>query len=63
MLNAIGHPEWIVKTEQEYIDKVIALARDVELRKTLRATPTKPDVGKSLVRCTWVDGCVGDGVL
>ncbi|MEJ1959078.1 MAG: hypothetical protein WDM70_06150 [Nitrosomonadales bacterium] len=25
--------------------------------------PTKPDVGKSLVRCTWVDGCVGDGVL
>lgn len=36
MLNAIGHPEWIAQTEAEYVDKVVALARDVEQRKTLR---------------------------
>ena len=36
MLDAIGHPEWIARSEAEYSDKVIALARDVELRKTLR---------------------------
>ncbi len=38
ILNAIGHPEWIAQSEAEYIDKVVALARDVELRKNLRAT-------------------------
>ncbi len=36
MLNAIGHPEWITHSDQEYIDKVVALARDVEQRKALR---------------------------
>lgn len=38
MLNAIGHSEWIANTEAEYIDKVIALARNVELRQQLRLT-------------------------
>ena len=37
MLNAIGHPEWIARTEAEYVDKVVALARDVEQRKALRS--------------------------
>ena len=36
MLNAIGHPEWIARSEAEYVDKVVALARDVERRKALR---------------------------
>jgi protein O-GlcNAc transferase len=36
MLNAIGHPEWIARTDAEYVDKVVALARDVEQRKALR---------------------------
>ncbi|MBI3898550.1 MAG: tetratricopeptide repeat protein [Gammaproteobacteria bacterium] len=36
MLNAIGHPEWVAKTEVEYIDKTIALARNVALCKALR---------------------------
>jgi protein O-GlcNAc transferase len=37
MLNAIGHPEWIVHSETEYIEKVVSLACNVELRKTLRS--------------------------
>jgi len=36
MLDAIGHPEWIAASEAEYIDKVVALARDVDRRKALR---------------------------
>jgi len=36
ILNAIGHPEWIARSEAEYIGKVVALARDVEHRKELR---------------------------
>jgi predicted O-linked N-acetylglucosamine transferase (SPINDLY family) len=37
MLSALGRPEWIAQSEAEYIDKVVALARNVELRKNLRA--------------------------
>lgn len=37
MLDAIGHPEWIARSETDYIEKVVALARDVERRKALRS--------------------------
>ena len=37
ILNAVGHPEWIARSEAEYIDKVVALARDVQQRKVLRS--------------------------
>ena len=37
MLDAIGRPEWIARSEAEYVDKVVALARDVEQRKALRS--------------------------
>ena len=36
MLNAIGRTEWIAGSEEDYIDKVVALARNVEQRKALR---------------------------
>jgi predicted O-linked N-acetylglucosamine transferase (SPINDLY family) len=36
MLHAIGHPEWIAADEDEYIEKIVTLANDVELRRTLR---------------------------
>ncbi len=36
MLHAIGHPEWIARSETEYVDKVVSLARSVELRRALR---------------------------
>lgn len=38
LVNAIGHPEWITRSEAEYTDKVVALARDVEQRKALRSS-------------------------
>jgi protein O-GlcNAc transferase len=38
MLDAIGRPEWIAHSETEYLDKVVALARDKELRKALRSS-------------------------
>jgi predicted O-linked N-acetylglucosamine transferase (SPINDLY family) len=36
MLNAIGHSEWIARSETEYVNKAVALARDVAHRKALR---------------------------
>jgi protein O-GlcNAc transferase len=38
ILNALGKPEWIAHSEDEYVAVVTALARDVEGRKSLRAT-------------------------
>ncbi len=38
MLNAIGRMEWTAHSEAEYIDKVVALARNVKQRKALRST-------------------------
>lgn len=36
MLDSIGHREWIAETEDDYVAKVVALARDVEQRRSLR---------------------------
>jgi predicted O-linked N-acetylglucosamine transferase (SPINDLY family) len=36
MLDAIGHPEWIARSEQEYIEKVVALARNPQQRRQIR---------------------------
>lgn len=40
ILEGAGHPEWIARTEQEYIDKAVALASDManlaQLRRGLR---------------------------
>jgi predicted O-linked N-acetylglucosamine transferase (SPINDLY family) len=37
MLTGLGRTEWIAKSEDEYVEKVISLASDIELRKSLRA--------------------------
>jgi predicted O-linked N-acetylglucosamine transferase (SPINDLY family) len=37
IVNAVGHPEWIARSEADYVDKVVAFAHDVEQRKVLRA--------------------------
>jgi len=37
IVDALGHPEWIARSEDEYIAKAVALARDVALRRALRA--------------------------
>jgi len=36
LLSAIGHPEWVAFSEDEYIDRVLALADAAELRAALR---------------------------
>lgn len=36
MLSAIGRPEWIAKSEEEYVEKAAALAKDPGLRASLR---------------------------
>lgn len=38
LLEGIGRGEWIAHSEAEYLDKTIALARDVALRKHLRSS-------------------------
>ena len=37
ILHALGHPEWIAATEEEYIDKAVALAADIDGLAQLRA--------------------------
>jgi predicted O-linked N-acetylglucosamine transferase (SPINDLY family) len=36
MLDALGHPEWTAYSEDEYIGKAVALARNTGLRQRLR---------------------------
>ena len=38
ILHGVGHPEWIAQSEDEYIDKVVALAADLPALAQLRAT-------------------------
>jgi predicted O-linked N-acetylglucosamine transferase (SPINDLY family) len=37
MLHSIDHPEWIANSESEYIEKIVTLATNVDLRQRLRA--------------------------
>ncbi|OGA49728.1 MAG: hypothetical protein A3G25_05310 [Betaproteobacteria bacterium RIFCSPLOWO2_12_FULL_63_13] len=37
MLAAIGHPEWYAESDEEYVAKVVALAKDLDGRKAVRA--------------------------
>jgi len=38
ILEGVGHPEWIAQTEEEYVDKVVALAADLPALARQRAT-------------------------
>jgi protein O-GlcNAc transferase len=38
MLHAIGHLEWVTSSEDDYVEAVAALARDLSLRVKLKAT-------------------------
>jgi protein O-GlcNAc transferase len=37
ILRGVGHPEWVAATPQEYVDKVVELAQDLEALALLRA--------------------------
>jgi protein O-GlcNAc transferase len=53
ILIGVGHPEWIAHTEDEYVDKCVALASDLPalaalragLREQMRASPLMDEVG------------------
>jgi predicted O-linked N-acetylglucosamine transferase (SPINDLY family) len=53
VLEGLGHPEWIVNTEEEYINKVVNLASDLpalagirtKLREKMAASPLMDEVG------------------
>jgi predicted O-linked N-acetylglucosamine transferase (SPINDLY family) len=53
ILEGIGHPEWIAQNEDEYIEKVVALATDIDslaqirsqLRSQMEASPLMDEVG------------------
>jgi predicted O-linked N-acetylglucosamine transferase (SPINDLY family) len=36
ILEGLGHPEWIARTEEEYVEKAVALASDLPALATLR---------------------------
>ena len=73
ILHALGHPEWIAATEEEYIDKAVALATDIDglaqLRAGLRAqmlraaTMDEPAFARSVESAyremwrRWCEGC------
>lgn len=38
ILHSLGHPEWVARTEEEYVEKVIALVADLPALAHLRAT-------------------------
>ena len=37
VLTAVGHPEWIAHSEDEYVDKLVALASDLPALARIRA--------------------------
>lgn len=53
ILHGIGHPEWIAKTEDEYVKIAVALASDLDalaalrsgLRAEMEASPLRDEVG------------------
>jgi predicted O-linked N-acetylglucosamine transferase (SPINDLY family) len=48
MLEALGHPEWVAASEAGYIATVVALARDVDLRRRLRLAQRDKMAGSPL---------------
>ena len=71
-LTALGHPEWIAATEEEYVAKAVALARDpvrlvasrAALRAELEASPLMDEVGfagalERAYRAMWRRWCAG----
>jgi predicted O-linked N-acetylglucosamine transferase (SPINDLY family) len=53
ILEGVGHPEWIARSEEEYIEKVVALAGDLPklaalragLRQEMEASPLMDEAG------------------
>ncbi|MCH8619626.1 tetratricopeptide repeat protein [Undibacterium sp. TS12] len=70
ILSGLGHSEWIAKTEEEYIEKTLAMARDLpqlsklrmNLRQEMQASPLMDEAGfarkmETAYRSMWQDWC------
>lgn len=70
ILEGVGHPEWIARTEDEYIEKAVALANDVPklalirsgLRQDMEASALMDEVGftgkvEVAYRAMWIKWC------
>jgi predicted O-linked N-acetylglucosamine transferase (SPINDLY family) len=70
VLQGLGRPEWIARTEDEYLEKMIALATDLPalvalragLRSEMEAGPLMDEVGfarrvEGAYRTMWVKRC------
>jgi predicted O-linked N-acetylglucosamine transferase (SPINDLY family) len=73
ILEGIGHPEWIARTEDEYIEKAVALAADLpklaalrsSLREEMQASALMDEAGfarkvEAAYRTMWVRWCDRD---
>ncbi|MBI3898551.1 MAG: tetratricopeptide repeat protein, partial [Gammaproteobacteria bacterium] len=63
MLNAIGHAEWVAQTEADYIDKIVALARDVKLRLSLRSGQRERMAASALCDAKGLAACLEDAYV
>ncbi|MFZ6873380.1 tetratricopeptide repeat protein [Undibacterium sp. Di27W] len=76
ILEGAGHPEWIARSEQEYIDKAVALARDIpalaqlrlNLREQTRASALMDEPGftrkvEAAYRAMWTKWCEQNPIL
>ncbi|HEX7926575.1 MAG TPA: hypothetical protein VF678_03225, partial [bacterium] len=74
LLTALGHPEWVASTEQQYVDLAVALASDVpklaalraSLREQMARSPLRDGPGharsiESALRDMWRQWCKGGG--
>jgi predicted O-linked N-acetylglucosamine transferase (SPINDLY family) len=70
ILEGLGHPEWIAHSEEEYVEKAVALAADIPkladlragLRQEMEASPLMDEVGfarkvETAYRAMWCQWC------
>lgn len=63
VLSSLGRPEWIAKTPDEYAAIVCSLARNVELRKHLRATQRTQMAASDLCDARGLSRCVQEAFV
>lgn len=63
IVSAVGHPEWIVRSEAAYVDHVCALARDIGLRKRLRFAQRERMANSPLCDAKGIATCLEDAYI
>jgi protein O-GlcNAc transferase len=60
VLEALGHPEWIANSDEDFVSIVCTLARDVEKRKQLRRTQRSLMANSELCDAAGLARCLED---